>query len=221
MSFALPRNHPCLNSDANVFELLGWFLAEFTTLENVLKIFLLRAVGAELQAGYFLVSRVDAKALAPKIRAALRQKHRLQDDLKTLLEEIGEVADVRNRLSHSALDFDDKYSEIRCIAFGATLSGGNVPSVTYSTNHLRHLAYYAMAATGDVLFATDCLLLGQTPSTAGLAKAVFPVKAPVAGQFDQGIPHTLAQKPVEEAQVRMEKKTCELAERQSQKAPQA
>jgi len=214
MAFELPRNHPCRNPNANVFEILGWFLTEFTILENVLKILLIRSIKSDLQAGYFLVARLDAKALPSKIRAALKQTRRISEDLKALLLDIERVANIRNELCHCAPSFDDKYSKIQCHGFGVTLAGGDVPSKTYSANQLRHLAYYAGAAALDILNATDCLLLGQTASTASLAKAAFPHSPPIAGQFDQGIPHTLAQKPVEEALARREQKARELAEYQ-------
>lgn len=204
MGFKLPRNHPCLNPNTSVFEIFGWFLTEFAVLENAMKILLIRAVEADLQAGYFLVARLDAKALPSKIRAALRQKRRLPDDLKALLAGIEQIVGARNDLCHRAPDFDEKYTEVRSLAFGDTLAGGSVPLKSYSANQLRHLAYYAGAATLDVLHATDCLLLGQMPATAGLTTAAFPHGAPVAGQFDQGTPHTLAQKPVEEALSRLE-----------------
>lgn len=218
MSLELPTGHPCLNEKTNVYEALGWFLANFTILENTLKILLLHAIGADLQAGYFLVARLDARALVPKIRAALRQKYRVGDDFKDILIGINDITGVRNYLSHCAPEFDNHHSKIRCIEFGATLAGGKVPSRIYSTNHLKHLAFYAMAATGDVMYAIDCLTLGEKPAIAGLAKAVFPQKAPVEGQFDRGTPRTLAQTPVAEAQARIREKRRERKMRQSRPA---
>ncbi|MBO6766245.1 hypothetical protein [Maricaulis sp.] len=143
---------PCINPESSIYEVLGEFIVDFAIMENMLRQLLLAAVEAEIQAGYFLVGRMDAGALLPKIRATLTQKRAGSDHFGKFLSDLKQVTVFRNLVVHKAPTPDHNDNSITYYNFGDTVAGP-AGEKTYSAAFVRHMSYYVKCANSDLIEA--------------------------------------------------------------------
>ncbi len=181
---------PCINPNSTIFEAMGEFVYHFAGFENFLRMLLIDAVTADLQAGYFLISRLDASALPSKIRAALRHRKMGSDECNSLLTSLKPLTDFRNIVAHQSPELDDDFKSVTYHGYGDT-AHGDAPSRRYETSYFRHATFFVMCASMDILAARDALAAGGKATIEGRTKAAFPQGLPsYASQPLPSVPRT-------------------------------
>lgn len=188
--------------DAATYSALGEFMFKFTTLETYIRFALIAATNADENAGMFLVRKMDAKICLTKLRAVLKQRHKLPVGVSWLITECQRASDFRNKIIHTAPIIKGAPTSLYVLPFGSNIqTGQSGTSLECIPNEQLILAAnFCTEAFIDLSCLRRTAKRREKLAIAGRTKAAFPEGFPNYSTASQARTHRPDQKAYEAAQ---------------------
>ena len=177
--------------NAATYLALGEFVHQFGGLETYLRMTLVKAIEADSYTGMFLVRKMDAKICLTKLRAVLKQRHRLSKDAAWLITECQNATDFRNKVAHTPAIIKGDPTCLHLIPFGSNIQKGQTgtPLEAVPNEQLTLAANFCAEASIDWSCLGRTLTRGERPAIAGRTQAAFPEGFPKYRTADQARSH--------------------------------